>query len=204
MPVLGEADLRHLLLHASARASVYNHPMKSLVKLTVSSMSDDAAAAAAVVIEAVEMVTAESETVTAESEGETAESDGNEGKTAERGGEGVTAESEGAPVPVPAPAPVPVPVPIPVPAPAPAATFQPRSVCSAEVKSAIPDLLAAERRRAVIETAEYIKAERLRRLHEYNEKNPDIHAQHSKRHYQENREEILAKRRAAYAAKKRK
>jgi hypothetical protein len=67
-----------------------------------------------------------------------------------------------------------------------------------ELEASLPALIAKERAQAVLDA----KRERLQKLNEENKKNPKAHSDSVLKKYHENKEEINAKRRAAYQAKK--
>ncbi len=67
-----------------------------------------------------------------------------------------------------------------------------------ELEATMPTLLAKAKEEAV---AEANKA-RLQSLHEYNKSNPEANTKRVMKHYETHKDEINAKRRAAYQAKK--
>ena len=67
-----------------------------------------------------------------------------------------------------------------------------------ELEATLPSLLAKAKEEAVAEA----KKERLQKLNDENKKNPEAHIKRVMKHYEANKEEINAKRRAAYQAKK--
>jgi hypothetical protein len=67
-----------------------------------------------------------------------------------------------------------------------------------ELEASLPALIAKERAQAVLDA----KKARLEKLNEENKKNPEANVKRVMKHYEANKEEINAKRRAAYQAKK--
>jgi hypothetical protein len=67
-----------------------------------------------------------------------------------------------------------------------------------ELEAALPSLIAKAKEEAVAED----KKVRLKKLNEENKKDPEAHTKRVMKHYEANKEEINAKRRAAYQAKK--
>jgi len=67
-----------------------------------------------------------------------------------------------------------------------------------ELEASLPSLIAKAKEEAVAED----KKARLKKLNEENKKDPEAHTKRVMKHYEANKEEINAKRRAAYQAKK--
>ena len=67
-----------------------------------------------------------------------------------------------------------------------------------ELEAALPSLIVKAKEEAVAED----KKLRLKKLNEENKKDPEAHTKRVMKHYEANKEEINAKRRAAYQAKK--
>ena len=67
-----------------------------------------------------------------------------------------------------------------------------------ELEASLPALIAKAKEEAVAED----KKARLKKLNEENKKDPEAHVKRVMKHYEANKEEINAKRRAAYQAKK--
>jgi len=71
-----------------------------------------------------------------------------------------------------------------------------------ELEASLPSLIAAATAKAKEDAVAEDKRARLKKLNEENKKDPEAHTKRVMKHYEANKEEINAKRRAAYQAKK--